>query len=58
MQATLADTQSGAKHWLLKPLDALFRKDGAGFEVPLKIEGNRKHPELTVELFHHTFTLK
>jgi AsmA-like C-terminal region len=58
MHATLAETQSGVKHWLLKPLDPLFKKDGAGFQVPLKIAGNREHPEITVELFHHTFAMK
>jgi hypothetical protein len=58
MQATLADTQSGVKHWLLKPLDPLFKKDGAGFQVPLKIAGPREHPEVSVEMFHHTFAMK
>lgn len=58
MNATIADTQSGIKHWLLKPLDPLFEKDGAGFQVPLKITGDRQHPVVSVEMFHHTFTMK
>lgn len=58
MQSTLSDTQSGVKQILLKPLDPLFKKEGAGFEVPLKLAGDRAHPEVTVEVLHHTFTLK
>jgi hypothetical protein len=58
MQATLSDTQSGWKALLLKPLDPLFKKNGAGFEVPLKLGGDRHHPEVSVDVFHHTFTLK
>lgn len=57
MQATLADTQSGIKHWLLKPLDPFFEKDGAGFLVPIKITGTRDHPEIGTTIFHHQFTI-
>jgi hypothetical protein len=57
MQATLADTQSGVKHWLLKPLDRFFEKDGAGFLVPIKITGTRDHPAISASIFHHTFTI-
>jgi len=46
MQATLSDTQSGVKHWLLKPFDPLFKKNGAGFQVPLEIKGTKDHPEV------------
>lgn len=58
MKATLAETQSGIRRLLLRPLDPLFERDGAGFEVPLTIGGDRQHPELSVEVFHHTFRLK
>ncbi|HEX3684907.1 MAG TPA: AsmA-like C-terminal region-containing protein [Bryobacteraceae bacterium] len=57
MQATLADTQSGVKHWLLKPLDPFFEKGGAGFLVPIKITGTRDHPEIGTTIFHHAFTI-
>jgi hypothetical protein len=57
MQGTLADTQSGIKQWLLKPLDPLFEKNGAGFEVPVKISGTRQHPEIAADIFHHEFTI-
>ena len=57
MQATLADTQSGIKHWLLKPFNKFFEKNGAGFEVPISISGSKDHPEITAEVFHHQFTI-
>jgi AsmA-like protein len=52
MQATLSDTQSGVKHWLLKPFDPVFRKDGEGFEVPLSIAGTKDQPEAGTRIFH------
>jgi hypothetical protein len=52
MQSTLSDTQSGIKHWLLKPLDPFFEKNGAGFEVPLEVGGTRTHPEVEAIIFH------
>ena len=58
MHATLADTQSGIKRWLLKPFDRFFEKDGAGFEVPLALAGSRSHPEVSIEAFHHRFAMK
>jgi hypothetical protein len=58
MQATLSQTQSGMKEVLLKPLDPIFKKNGAGFEVPLKLGGDRKHPDVAVTVLHHTFNLK
>ncbi len=57
MEATLSQTQSGIKHWMLMPFDKLFEKDGAGFEVPLSVKGTREHPEIGTELFHHRFTI-
>lgn len=57
MQATLADTQSGVKHWLLKPLDPFFAKNGAGFMIPIEITGTRDHPEIGASIFHHKFTI-
>lgn len=57
MQATLAETQSGIKRYLLIPFNPLFQKDGAGFQVPLTVAGNRRHPDLSVTVFHHRFDL-
>jgi hypothetical protein len=57
MQATLSQTQSGVKHWLLKPFDPLFEKNGAGFMLPVHITGTKDHPEIGAEIFHHRITL-
>jgi hypothetical protein len=53
MQATLSDTQSGMKHWLLKPFDGLFKKNGAGFELPITVTGTKNQPEVGTSVFHH-----
>ena len=58
MRATLSETQSGVKSLLLKPFNKLFEKDGAGFQVPLKITGSREHLVFAVDIFHHEFTLQ
>lgn len=52
MQATLSETQSGMKRWLLKPFDRFFEKQGAGFQLPISITGTKDHPEFGVILFH------
>lgn len=52
MDATLSDTQSGIKHWALKPFDRFFEKNGAGLEVPLTVAGTRSSPEIGTEIFH------
>ncbi len=57
MQATLSQTQSGIKHWLLKPFDRFFEKQGAGFQLPIRITGTRDHPEFGVILFHREMIL-
>lgn len=57
MQSTLSGTQAGIKHWLLKPLDPLFAKNGAGFEVPITLTGTRERPEIGASIFHHRFTI-
>ncbi|MBV8571947.1 MAG: hypothetical protein JO319_15120 [Acidobacteriaceae bacterium] len=57
MHSTLAGTQSGIKHVLLMPLDPLFEKDGAGFEVPIFITGTREHPDIKAEVFHRRVTI-
>jgi hypothetical protein len=57
MHATLSQTQSGIKSLLLKPLDPFFKKDGAGFEVPLTVTGSRDHPVIGASAFHRKFTI-
>jgi hypothetical protein len=57
MNATLSQTQSGVKQWMLKPFDKLFEKDGAGFEVPITVTGSKQHPEIGADVFHKHFTI-
>ncbi len=57
MQATLSETQTGIKHWVLKPLDRFFQKNGAGFELPITIAGTKAHPEIGTEIFHRRITI-
>lgn len=57
MDATLSETQSGVKHWVLKPFDRFFEKDGAGLEVPVTIGGTKNEPEIGADVFHKHITI-
>jgi hypothetical protein len=50
MQATVSQMVGGWKGLLLKPMDRLFRKPGAGTTIPIHIRGTREKPEFGVEL--------
>jgi len=52
MRATLSQTQSGMKHWLLKPFDRIFERQGAGFLLPIKVNGTVDHPQIGLEILH------
>lgn len=52
MTATLSATQSGWKRLLLIPFNRLFERDGAGFQIPFRIEGDKEHPDFHLEFFH------
>ena len=43
-KATASQMLTGWKSLLAKPLDALLKKDGAGLEVPIKIDGTKWDP--------------
>jgi hypothetical protein len=46
MQATVSEAAGGGvKGFLLKAIDPLFRKKGAGAVLPIRIRGTRKDPE-------------
>ncbi|MGA7340577.1 MAG: AsmA-like C-terminal region-containing protein [Terracidiphilus sp.] len=49
MQATVSQMIGGWKGLLLKPADRLFKKDGAGTEVPIHIDGTRQDPHFSVD---------
>jgi len=45
MQATVSQMVGGWKGLLLKPADRFFKKNGAGAEIPIHIEGTREDPK-------------
>jgi hypothetical protein len=49
MQATVSKMIGGWKGLLAKPIDRYFKKDGAGTEVPIHIDGTRENPRFTVQ---------
>ena len=49
MDAPVSKMVGGWKGVLLKPANRLLKKDGAGTEVSIRIEGTREEPKFTVE---------
>jgi hypothetical protein len=50
LDARMSRTQTGAKRLLLRPLDALLSKDGAGTRIVLDISGTRTAPAVDIDL--------
>ena len=50
MEAKMSDVVGGFKSIFLKPFNPLFRKDGAGTVLPIKITGTRDAPKMGVEV--------
>jgi hypothetical protein len=50
MQATVSRMVGGWKGVLLMPFDKVFQKNGAGTEVPFKIDGTRSDPHFGLDL--------
>lgn len=50
MQATVSQMVGGWKGFLLKPIDQLFKKDGADALLPIHVKGTRDHPDFGVDL--------
>jgi hypothetical protein len=50
LQATVSQTVTGIKRLLLKPFDPLFRRDGAGTVLPIRITGTRQNPAFGVDV--------
>jgi hypothetical protein len=48
-EATVSKMVGGWKGLLLKPADRFFKKDGAGTQVPIRIEGTREDPKFGVD---------
>jgi hypothetical protein len=49
-KATASAMLTGWKSWVAKPFDPLFKKDGAGLEVPITISGTKSDPKVGVDL--------
>jgi hypothetical protein len=49
-QATVSEMVGGWKGELLKPADRFFKKDGAGTEVPVHVNGTYKDPKFGIDL--------
>jgi hypothetical protein len=45
MDATVSQIVGGWKGFLLKPADRFFKKNGAGTEIPIHIDGTRENPK-------------
>ncbi len=50
MQATVSQMVGGWKGFLLKPIDQLFKKDGADAVLPIHVKGTRNNPDFGVDL--------
>jgi hypothetical protein len=50
MQATVSQAVGGFKSIFLKPFDAIFKRDGAGAVVPIKITGTRDNPKFGIQM--------
>lgn len=49
LDASASETQTGFRHFLLKPFDKLLRKDGAGTRVALTVGGTVDDPKVGVD---------
>jgi hypothetical protein len=50
MQATVSQAVGGFKSIFIKPFDGVFRKDGAGAVLPIRITGTREAPKFGLEV--------
>jgi hypothetical protein len=50
LQAKISQTTSGIRSLLLKPVNPLFEREGAGTVLPIRITGTRGEPSLRVEI--------
>ena len=50
LQASASNAMTGFKRWLIKPFDPLFRKNGAGAEIPIKLGGTAHAPKFGLNI--------
>jgi hypothetical protein len=46
----MSETQTGFRHFLLKPFDGLFRKRGAGTRLAIRITGTVEQPKVALDV--------
>ena len=52
LEATLSQVVGGGvRGFFLKAFDPIFRKEGSGMVIPIKIEGTRKAPKFGHDMF-------
>jgi hypothetical protein len=49
LDAKVSQTQSGWKHWVLKPVDPFFSKNGAGTYLKIRVQGSSKEPKFGLD---------
>lgn len=50
LKATVSQTMTGYKSWLLKPFDPLFKKNGAGTRLAIRVQGTQDQPKVGLEI--------
>ena len=50
LEATVSQMTTGIRRILLKPVDPLFRRDGAGTVLPIRISGTRGSPSFRLDI--------
>jgi AsmA-like C-terminal region len=50
LEAKVSETTTGIKSFLLKAVDPLFKKKGAGAVLPITITGSREHPSFGLDI--------
>jgi hypothetical protein len=49
LQAKVSQMVTGWKHWLLKPVDPFFSKEGAGTYLKIQVVGTSKAPKFGLD---------
>jgi len=50
LDAKVSETTTGVKSLLLKVIDPMFKREGGGSAIPIKIEGNRNEPKFGLDV--------
>ena len=53
--ARVSEMVTGWKSWVLKPIDPLFAKNGAGTFLNILVEGDARHPRFGAKFGNHKF---